>query len=114
MLLNTLDRLSGVEGAGFEEATAAYGRSIELLHGNDGPEQVAQVLGELGTSHAYAVPPAALHGRGPGSALGKLGADVSRDASGAWRIDRVLPGESSDPLARSPLAAPGGQRLDRT
>ena len=66
-----------------------------------------EVLGELGTSHAYAVPPEALHGRRPGSALGKLGADVSRDATGAWRIDRVLPGESSDPLARSPLAAPG-------
>jgi tricorn protease len=66
-----------------------------------------EVLGELGTSHAYAVPPEAFAGRNPSEALGKLGADLSRDADGAWRVDRVLPGESSDPLARSPLAAPG-------
>jgi tricorn protease len=66
-----------------------------------------EVLGELGTSHAYAYPPGAYHGSVPGGDLGKLGADLSRDADGAWRVDRVLPGESSDPLARSPLAAPG-------
>ena len=34
----------------FEEATAAYQRSIELLHGHEGAEDVAQVLGELGKS----------------------------------------------------------------
>jgi tricorn protease len=38
---------------------------------------------------------------------GLLGADISRDAEGLWRIDRVLPSETSDPQARSPLAAPG-------
>jgi tricorn protease len=66
-----------------------------------------EVLGELGTSHAYASPPGAAPGRESGGDVGKLGADLSRDAGGAWRVDRVLPGESSDPLARSPLAAPG-------
>jgi tricorn protease len=66
-----------------------------------------EVLGELGTSHAYAIPAGTSLGRSPGGDLGKLGADLSRDAGGAWRVDRVLPGESSDPLARSPLAAPG-------
>ena len=39
--------------------------------------------------------------------MGQLGADISRDGSGRWIIDRVLPGESSDPRARSPLSAPG-------
>jgi tricorn protease len=39
--------------------------------------------------------------------VGQLGADISRDAAGRWLVDRVLPGESSDPRARSPLAAPG-------
>jgi tricorn protease len=66
-----------------------------------------EVFGELGTSHAYALPPGTVLGRDPGGDLGKLGADLSPDAGGAWRVDRVLPGESSDPLARSPLAAPG-------
>jgi tricorn protease len=66
-----------------------------------------EVLGELGTSHAYAYPPGAPLGGDPGGDLGKLGADLSPDGDGGWRVDRVLPGESSDPLARSPLAAPG-------
>jgi tricorn protease len=39
--------------------------------------------------------------------VGQLGADISRDAVGRWLVDRVLPGESSDPRARSPLEAPG-------
>jgi tricorn protease len=39
--------------------------------------------------------------------VGQLGADVSRNAAGRWVVDRVLPGESSDPGARSPLEAPG-------
>ena len=67
---------------------------------------LGEVFGELGTSHAFVYPLGTL-GRGHGGDLGKLGADLSRDAEGAWRVDRVLPGESSDPLARSPLAAPG-------
>jgi tricorn protease len=47
-------------------------------------------------------------GDGPDTAaVGKLGADLSRDGAGRWLIDRVLPGESSDPVARSPLQAPG-------
>jgi tricorn protease len=66
-----------------------------------------EVFGELGTSHAYAFPAGTVMGQEPGEEMGKLGADLSRDAAGAWRVDRVLPGESSDPLARAPLAAPG-------
>jgi tricorn protease len=67
------------------------------------------VFGELGTSHAYVIKaggdfrPSAT---GP-AAVGQLGADISRDASGHWLVDRVLPGESSDPRARSPFTAPG-------
>ncbi|MFK4689806.1 S41 family peptidase [Streptomyces pristinaespiralis] len=64
-----------------------------------------EVQGELGTSHAYVVP----HG-GHGDAStrqGLLGADISRTEEGSWRIDRILPSESSDPHAHSPLAAPG-------
>jgi tricorn protease len=63
------------------------------------------VLGELGTSHAYVN--AAGNGGRKYAPVGQLGADISRDRSGRWVVDRVLPGESSDPRARSPLAAPG-------
>ncbi|KDN85472.1 S41 family peptidase [Kitasatospora cheerisanensis] len=63
-----------------------------------------ETVGELGTSHAYVVPP----GRGTEAARrqGLLGADLVRDGE-VWRVARVVPGESSDPRARSPLAAPG-------
>jgi tricorn protease len=71
-----------------------------------------EIFGELGTSHAYVS--AASRGNGNsnsngGSAAGLLGADLDRDADGGWRIARVVPGESSDPLARSPLTGPGAQ-----
>ena len=35
-----------------------------------------------------------------------LGADVARAPDGRWLVERVLPGESSDPQARSPFARP--------
>ncbi|MFJ7022464.1 S41 family peptidase [Streptomyces sp. NPDC101117] len=62
-----------------------------------------EVQGELGTSHAYV----GGHGHGGGPRQGLLGADVSRHEDGSWRIDRILPSETSDPEARAPLAAPG-------
>jgi tricorn protease len=63
-----------------------------------------EVQGELGTSHAYVAPRG---GYGSGARQGLLGADISRHADGSWRIDRILPSETSDPDARAPLAAPG-------
>ena len=66
-----------------------------------------EVVAELGTSHAY-VGNASVDGPDrSAAAVGLLGADLSREPSGRWVVDRVLPGESSDPRARSPLEAPG-------
>ncbi len=67
-----------------------------------------EVFGELGTSHAYVVQGGfgAANPAGP-SAVGLLGADLRRDDDGRWRIARIVPGESSDARARSPLAGPG-------
>ncbi|MEO5873913.1 MAG: S41 family peptidase [Streptosporangiaceae bacterium] len=62
-----------------------------------------ELLGELGTSHAYAS--RAGYARA-GEWLGMLGTDLIRDGE-VWRIIRILPGESSDPRARSPLSGPG-------
>jgi tricorn protease len=70
---------------------------------------LVEVMGELGTSHAYVTPSGAFgaQSRVAGQPASLLGADVSRAPDGRWLVDRVLPGESSDPRARSPLAAPG-------
>ncbi|MFJ8575870.1 S41 family peptidase [[Kitasatospora] papulosa] len=66
-----------------------------------------EVLGELGTSHAYVSP--ARRNEGPPHyqrAIGLLGANlVCRD--GEWMVQRILPGDSSDSKARSPLAGAG-------
>ncbi|QQC89231.1 S41 family peptidase [Streptomyces alfalfae] len=62
-----------------------------------------EVQGELGTSHAYVMAGGGAHAY----RQGLLGADLSRGEDGLWRVDRVLPSETSDPAARSPLAAPG-------
>jgi tricorn protease len=64
-----------------------------------------ELQGEMGSSHAGVLPPAA--GGDPALAQGLLGADVERAGDGTWRIARILPGESSVIGARSPLAAPG-------
>ncbi|MEV1061782.1 S41 family peptidase [Streptomyces sp. NPDC050263] len=66
-----------------------------------------EVLGELGTSHAYVT--AARRGEGPPHyqrLQGLLGANfVHRE--GGWAVRRILPGDSSDSKARSPLAGTG-------
>ncbi|MEU1303063.1 S41 family peptidase [Streptomyces shenzhenensis] len=66
-----------------------------------------EVLGELGTSHAYVTP--ARRNEGPPHYQryqGLLGANfVCRD--GHWMVQRILPGDSSDSRARSPLAGTG-------
>ncbi len=63
-----------------------------------------ETVAELNTSHAYVMPAGPLGAKD--RRLGFLGADLSPAEEG-WRIDRVLPGESSEPLARSPLHAAG-------
>ncbi|MFH8239341.1 S41 family peptidase [Streptomyces sp. NPDC018321] len=66
-----------------------------------------EVLGELGTSHAYVA--AARRNEGPAHYQrwqGLLGANFAcRD--GHWVVKRILPGDSSDSRARSPLAGTG-------
>ncbi len=95
--------MSGVDWDGVLEE---YRPLLDRIRGSaDFADLLWELLGETGTSHSYVQ-------QAPGSApkhppVGQLGADLSRDAAGRWLVDRVLPGESSDPRARSPLAAPG-------
>ncbi len=66
-----------------------------------------EVLGELGTSHAYVS--AARRNEGPPHyqrRQGLLGANLVRREDG-WTVSRILPGDSSDSKARSPLAGTG-------
>ena len=80
-----------------------------LASRDDLSEVLWEMIGELGSSHAYerpVVPPPPA-----GRAAAFLGVDLVRDAD-SWVIARVLPGESSVPAARSPLRAAGANVAD--
>ncbi|MEI5100541.1 PDZ domain-containing protein [Streptomyces sp. PmtG] len=91
-------------GVDWDGVLARYRPVLERVATHDDlVDLLWEVQGELGTSHAYVVP----RGGYGGARQGLLGADLSRGDDGLWRVDRVLPSETSDPAARSPLAAPG-------
>ena len=98
-------------GVDWDAVLAEYRPLLDRISGaSDFADLLWEVFGELGTSHAYVVQ--ANDGTSPrrggrAARVGLLGADLARDAEGRWRVTRVLPGESSDPKALSPLAAPG-------
>ncbi|HZZ96361.1 MAG TPA: S41 family peptidase [Jatrophihabitantaceae bacterium] len=82
----------------------------EIATRDDLSEVLWEMIGELGSSHAYErfeFPPPP---KGRGAAF--LGADLARDGDGRWVITRVLPSESSVPAARSPLRAAGANVQD--
>jgi tricorn protease len=89
--------------------TAARDRYRPLLDrigsADDLHDLLRELQGETRTSHTGVLPPTA--GGNPALAQSLLGADIEPAEDGAWRIARILPGESSVIGARSPLAAPG-------
>ena len=95
-----------MSGVDWDGVLGEYRPLLDRIRGAaDFADLLWEVLGELGTSHAYVT--AAGNGMRDDTPVGQLGADISRDADGRWVVDRILPGESSDPRARSPLEAPG-------
>ena len=94
-----------MNGTDWDACVAHYRPLVPTLTSHDElVDLLWETVGELNTSHAYVRPP-----QPPGDQrrrLGLLGADLSPAEEG-WRVDAILPGESSDPDARSPLRAAG-------
>lgn len=94
-----------MDGVDWEEVVERWRPVVPTLASHDDlVDLLWETVAELNTSHAYVTP-----ADPPGDKarrLGLLGADLS-PADDGWRIDRILPGESSDPAARSPLRAAG-------
>ena len=66
---------------------------------------IGEMIGELGVGHAY-VNPGEVESPKRVS-MGLLGAEVSRDKSGFFRLEKILPGASWSKSLRSPLTEPG-------
>jgi len=93
--------MAGVEWAA---EVARYRPLVDAVGSHDDlTDLLWELAGELGTSHAYVMPPG---GHGEDGRPGLLGADLEPVDDG-WRVARVLPPETSDPAARSPLSSPG-------
>jgi tricorn protease len=97
-----------MSGTDWDGVLASYAPLVDRVSGaGDFADLMWEVFGELGTSHAYVHAAASAADSGDERpSVGQLGADLVV-ADGRWIVQRVLPGESSDPLARSPFEAPG-------
>ncbi|MGY2747088.1 S41 family peptidase [Arthrobacter sp. UYCu723] len=92
-------------GQDWDSVHARYRPIVDRLGSHDDlVDLLWELHGELGTSHAYVRPVAVTENGSNGQ--GRLGADLAFTGEG-WEITRILAGESSDPLATSPLTRPG-------
>jgi tricorn protease len=97
----------GLHGVDWQAVGARYAALLpHVSHRNDLTYLISEMIGELSVGHAYV-------GGGdrpelPRQMMGLLGAQLGWDAAaGAWRINRILPGENWDAALRSPLTEPG-------
>ncbi len=92
-------------GVDWDDVLERYLPVVDRLATRDDlSELLWEMVGELGTSHAYERPPVSPPPAGRAAAF--LGADLERTTDGVWRVARVLPSDTSVPAARSPLTAP--------
>ncbi|GHB37821.1 hypothetical protein GCM10010377_31040 [Streptomyces viridiviolaceus] len=98
----------GMSGIDWDAVLAQYRPLVDQVASPDEfADLLREVLGELGTSHAYVA--AARRNEGPVPYQrwqGLLGANFTC-REGRWTVRRILPGDSSDSKARSPLAGMG-------
>lgn len=66
---------------------------------------IGEMIAECGSGHAYVNP--GEYPKAPRIPMGLLGAELSKDAGGFFRIDRILQGAPYSENLRSPLAEPG-------
>ncbi|WP_461174622.1 PDZ domain-containing protein [Arthrobacter sp. Z1-9] len=92
-------------GQDWESIHKRYRPLVDRLGSHDDlVDLLWELHGELGTSHAYVKPAPVTENGSHGQ--GRLGADLAHTEAG-WEITHILAGESSDPLATSPLTRPG-------
>ncbi len=102
--------VADLAGVDWDGVLDAYRPLLDRIAGpGDFADLLWEVLGELGTSHAYVAASPGFGDAAEHENMGLLGADLEPGDGRGWTVKRVLPGDSSDPRARSPLATPGVQ-----
>ncbi|MDO5676784.1 MAG: S41 family peptidase [Propionibacteriaceae bacterium] len=92
-----------MDGTDWVAAVGRYRPLLDVIATHDDLVDVLwETVGELNTSHAYVFGP-----DDDGPSVGYLGATFTRNSKGEVVISEILPGETSDPTARSPLRAAG-------
>ena len=66
---------------------------------------IGEMISEVASGHAYVT--VGEYPKAPRTSMGLLGAELSRDGSGFFRIDRIMHGAPYSETLRSPLAEPG-------
>ena len=98
-----LENMHGVDWKAMKEK---YGALLPYVKSRlDLNYVIGEMISELACGHAYVNP-----GEMPQPKrvdMGLLGAELSRDKSGNYRIDRIIPGDVYTSELRSPLAEPG-------
>ena len=95
--------LSGVD---WDKVLERYLPLVELVATRaELSDLIWEMQGELGTSHAYEA--GGEYRQAPPWGQAHLGADLARDADGAWVVSRIVPGSSWQPEEASPLLTPG-------
>jgi len=95
-----------MQGVNWEKIKEKYQPLVPYVNNrNDLNYIIGEMIGELNTGHAYIA-----GGDKPETkriSTGLLGARLSRDASGYYRIDKILAGRNWSEQLRSPLTEPG-------
>lgn len=98
--------VSNMHGVDWPAMKEKYGQMLPYVKNRlDLNYLIGEMIGELNVGHAY-VNPGEME-RAPRIPLGLLGAEMSPDLSGFFRIDRIIPGTSWDGKIFSPLTEPG-------
>lgn len=96
----------GMHGVDWNAMKTKYGALLPYVnHRNDLTYIIGELIGELSVGHAY------VNGGDRPKVdrvkMGLLGAQLSRDESGFYKVDRVLTGQNWNKSLRSPLNVPG-------
>lgn len=98
--------VSNMHGVDWKAVKAKYAQLLPYVKTRlDLNYVIGEMIGELNCGHAYVNP--GEMSRPDRLKTGLLGAEVSRDKSGFFRLEKIIPGASWSKELRSPLTEPG-------